>query len=353
MLGSKRHPKILDLFFFYGLLLQCLAADNETTTFLSEEVSRLSEEIELESETVARPSSNIPANTAGGAASFLSASTETTESPEFSTKGSESVRHGYGRGLPVPHYHLPDSRWGPFFEEGPEPHNITARVGSTIMLDCRIGLLKDKTVTWLHHKEDSIHLLTVGRGAYSSDDRITLSFRYPNNFRLQIVYVTRRDEGLYECQVATHPPKVKRIFLKVTAPEVRIVDESGREVTERYYKAGSSLELTCHATQVGGPSKDHPIIWRHGDRTLAKGISSNMSTVSDTAVSTLTVIPLEKRHSGNYTCAVGALAFATVAVHVLNGELPAAVHHGNGVTSSGVSSLIFFSLTVLLLLKAR
>ncbi|KAH0814234.1 hypothetical protein GEV33_008565 [Tenebrio molitor] len=130
-------------------------------------------------------------------------------------------------------------------------------------------------VTWLHHKGDSIHLLTVGRSAYSRDERITLSFRYPNNFRLQIVYITRRDEGLYECQVATHPPKVKRIFLKVTAPEVRIVDESGREVTERYYKAGSALELTCLATQVGGGSENPPVTWRHGDRTLSKGIRGN------------------------------------------------------------------------------
>ncbi|KAJ3623140.1 hypothetical protein MTP99_019389 [Tenebrio molitor] len=177
------------------------------------------------------------------------------------------------------------------------------------------------TVTWLHHKGDSIHLLTVGRSAYSRDERITLSFRYPNNFRLQIVYITRRDEGLYECQVATHPPKVKRIFLKVTAPEVRIVDESGREVTERYYKAGSALELTCLATQVGGGSENPPVTWRHGDRTLSKGISSNLSTTTDSAISTLTVGPLETRHSGNYTCAVGALAFATVAVHVLNGKL--------------------------------
>lgn len=265
----------------------------------------------------------------------------------------ETVRHSVGRGYPamlMPHYHQPDSRWGPFFEEGSEPHNVTARVGSTVMLDCRIGLLQDKTVSWLHHKEDSIHLLTVGRSAYSSDERITLSFRYPNNYRLEIVYVTRRDEGLYECQVATHPPKVKRIFIKVIVPEVKIVDESGRVISERYYKAGSGMELTCIAQQVGDTtSPDHLISWRHGDRTLTKGISSNVSTSTDSATSSLTVGPLAKRHSGNYTCAVGSLALATVAVHVLNGELPAAVHHGNAASSRLTNAHFLFVLVVVLL----
>ncbi|XP_031336320.1 uncharacterized protein LOC116165782 [Photinus pyralis] len=320
MVGHRNKPAIIIA--ILGLATVSRAADNETTTFLLGEVSP---QPRIASENLTRSSS---AALAAPGATISSVAVDTTRGMQRSTLGTEPVRHSFGRGLPVPHYHLPDSRWGPFFEEGQEPYNITARVGSTVRLDCRIGLLQDKTVTWLHHKEDSIHLLTVGRSAYSSDERITLSFRYPNNFRLEIVYVTRRDEGLYECQVATHPPKVKRLFLKVTAPELTIVDESGREVTERYYKAGSALELTCIATQVGGAGENRPITWRQGDRTLTMGISSNNSNIStgtDMVVSTLTVAPLQKRHSGNYTCAVGTLAFATVAVHVLNGRGNSAV----------------------------
>ena len=48
--------------------------------------------------------------------------------------------------------------------------------------------------------------------------------------------------------------------------------------------------------------------------------SYNHSLGLTTVVATLTISQAEKSHSGNYTCAVGDLASAVVAVHILNGK---------------------------------
>ncbi|KAG8265783.1 hypothetical protein J6590_086830 [Homalodisca vitripennis] len=174
-------------------------------------------------------------------------------------------------------------------------------------------------VTWLHRKAESINLLTVDKLAYSNDMRITLNFRYPNNFRLRIGYVNRRDEGLYECQVATFPPKVKQVFLKVTAPEVFIKDEKNHVVTERYYKAGSAVDLTCLASHIETPGDN--ITWWREDLPVQKGVSYNSSVGPGSVASTLVLHHAQKRHSGNYTCSVNNLASASVSVHILNGEM--------------------------------
>ncbi|XP_076260954.1 neuronal growth regulator 1-like [Rhynchophorus ferrugineus] len=282
-------------------------------------------------------------------------------SPKYETKielGATNITQNYDDENPNKHRPIlpsPNSRLkGPFFEEGSELTHVTARVGSTINLDCRIGLLGDKTVTWTQVKNQNINLLTVGKNTHSKDERIHLAFRYPNNYRLQISYVTKRDEGMYACQVATYPPKVKRIHLTITAPEVEIVDESGRVVHERHYRQGSSLLLTCLATSVGflenEPDKNI-ISWKHGARILSQGSSLNVTKDSDSAVSVLTITPLEKRHSGNYTCNVGNLAARTVAVHVINGELPAAVQTAGVHFKSSNSTLLLVIFTFCSLLR--
>ncbi|CAB3373096.1 Hypothetical predicted protein [Cloeon dipterum] len=236
------------------------------------------------------------------------------------------------------HLHPPDGqrRYGPYFEDGLGPFNVTARVGSTVLLDCRIGMLQDKTVTWIQRKEDSIHLLTVGKQAYSNDARFSLNFRYPNNWRLQILFVSRRDEATYECQVATHPPRVLQVRLRVSAPELHILDEHGHAVWDRYYKVGSRVELLCEASRV--QESPSTVEWRQAGVSLAAvaknhsrpdlSVTSGTLVGKDTVRTVLTLQRARKQDSGNYTCVVADIAEATVTVHILNGELPAAVQHG-------------------------
>ncbi|KAM0733468.1 Zwei Ig domain protein zig-8 [Formica fusca] len=243
-----------------------------------------------------------------------------------------------GRKFVLPSVDSAFGKFGPYFEDGDREMNVTTRIGSTVLLDCKIGMLGNKEVTWLQHSKDSFRLLTVGKMSYSNDQRISLNFRYPSNWRLQILYASPRDSGLYQCQVATHPPLVKKINVVITAPTLTISDDSGRIVSkERHLKAGSVLRLRCEARNVL-ESLNESVVWTRGDETLSEDISENRTTEISAGkevlviVSTLIVERASPRHAGNYSCVVPGKAKTTVAVHVLNGELPAAVHDGNGVS---------------------
>lgn len=111
------------------------------------------------------------------------------------------------------HHH--DHLWGPFFEEpatvaggGNGTLHVGFHLGTEAILNCRVGMLKDKTVMWLQRTTEKVSLLTVGNVTYSGDPRIGVRFQYPNNWRLHINPLRQEDGGEYMCQVSTHPPKV-------------------------------------------------------------------------------------------------------------------------------------------------
>lgn len=210
--------------------------------------------------------------------------------------------------------------------------NVTAQLGITTYLHCRVNNLAGKMVSWQKRHGDIPHLLTFGLTTYSNDARIQVFHEQPNDWKLQIQYPTRdEDEGLYECMVSSNPPILKRTWLTVVAPRIEVLDEREAAVTEKFYKGGSTIELTCRVERVVGQRPEY-IIWHHEDRMLnydteRGGISVKTDLLKDGAVSRLYIARASKTDSGNYTCGMRN-AQTSVTVHILNGENPAAMQTG-------------------------
>ncbi|CRK97509.1 CLUMA_CG010898, isoform A, partial [Clunio marinus] len=211
--------------------------------------------------------------------------------------------------------------------------NVTIQDGKTAFLNCKINLLQDKTVSWVRRmyyydsddepQRQELQLLTVGTNTFVADTRYSVDFQFPNNFRLMIQNVTKRDEGIYECQISTHPPKVIQYYLHVNAPELFIADESQKPLYERHYEVNSTLELYCYVHNIEMTSS--VVLWIHNDHVLnydaiRGGISVRTDLTEEGANSTLSVAKINKSDSGNYTCSIGPTHSFTTTVHVLNGK---------------------------------
>uniref|UniRef100_A0A182JKB4 Ig-like domain-containing protein n=1 Tax=Anopheles atroparvus TaxID=41427 RepID=A0A182JKB4_ANOAO len=221
----------------------------------------------------------------------------------------------------------------PFFDDANMTANVTTQLGNDVYLHCRVNDLRERTVSWVRRKGDEIHLITVGRQTYSSDSRYSLQFQPPNNWQLLIQYSNERDEGHYECRISSYPPLVYLVYLIVVVPRVEIIDERGQATLDKFYKAGSTIELKCIISRVPQPTSY--VTWKHGMRMLnydtsRGGISVKTDLLPGGAMSRLYIANANRHDTGNYTCALADIAQATVSVHVLNGENPAAMQHGGG-----------------------
>ncbi|XP_045110629.1 uncharacterized protein LOC123504285 [Portunus trituberculatus] len=176
----------------------------------------------------------------------------------------------------------------------PGNRNITASVGQTAYLHCRVALLGDKAkVSWIRKRD--LHVLTSGMVVFASDQRFqVIHAEKSENWTLQVKYVQLRDAGVYECQVNTVP----KISMAYT---LTVVESRSVILGPEYVKAGSTINLTCVINQVNMAGM---VFWYHNLDILDYEGNVKILTQEDHQ-GTLSRLIIEKatpKHSGNYTC---------------------------------------------------
>ncbi|XP_043790038.1 zwei Ig domain protein zig-8 [Apis laboriosa] len=239
---------------------------------------------------------------------------------------------------------------GPTFEMN-VPRNVTTAVGQTAFLHCRVHQLGDKEVSWMRKRD--MHILSAGILMYTSDLRFQVI--HPDkseNWTLQIKSPQERDSGVYECQVSTEPKMSLNYSLNVVEARARINGQA-----DIYVKTGSLLILTCLMSQ--GPHDLGTVAWYHGSQPIVTSPHSENDvngepriTVetewSDALTSRLRITHAKLSDSGNYSCVPTVAERASVNVHVINGEHPAAMQHGNTAAGSPTSKTVLVMLAFFL-----
>ncbi|XP_045501458.1 hemicentin-2-like, partial [Colias croceus] len=225
---------------------------------------------------------------------------------------------------------------GPYFDPS-APNNITAQLGTHAYLPCKVRQLSNKSVSWIRRRD--AHILTVDRFTFIADERFqAFLVEATDTWTLQVKYVQARDAGVYECQVGTEPKMSHFVQLNVVVPKIEIAGES-----EIYVKAGSTVSLKCVITQA----LEEPayIFWYHNEeRVLSyrRGLRDIRveRPAPDTTVGHLVIHNPVREDSGNYSCAPSNLDSASVVLHVLSGEQPAAMQHGNAAARRGARTAL-------------
>ncbi|KAK6643745.1 hypothetical protein RUM43_000008 [Polyplax serrata] len=186
-----------------------------------------------------------------------------------------------------------------------------------------------------------IHLLTVGRYTYTSDQRFeAIHSPHTEDWTLRIRYPQRKDSGIYECQISTTPPIGHPVHLTVVEPITEIV--GGPDL---FINTGSTINLTCLVRYA--PEPPPVIVWSHDRKVITfDSPRGGISLVTEKGLTTTSRLLIQKAihpDTGIYTCDPSNANRASVRVHVLNGEHPAAMQRGSAISLSSptlISALV-------------
>jgi len=141
--------------------------------------------------------------------------------------------------------------------------NISAVVGETAFLPCRVKNLDTYTVSWI--RATDVTVLSVGHLAFSSDSRISV-VQVPrprlsaSDWNLSIDNASLADDGMYECQVNTDPKINYKVFLTVTDPS------KSPQADSPYYEV-------IDPTAASGFEQTHSVIKKHHKEVEKSGFS--------------------------------------------------------------------------------
>uniref|UniRef100_A0A182IRI3 Ig-like domain-containing protein n=1 Tax=Anopheles atroparvus TaxID=41427 RepID=A0A182IRI3_ANOAO len=275
-----------------------------------------------------------------GYKSFLETSTAHLSAYVAAASIASSAQGGSGASATSHQHHTqPQSlvqpgKWeDPYFDDT-TPRNVTALVGKSAYLSCRVKNLANKTVSWIRHRD--IHILTVGSYTYTSDQRFQATHhKNTDDWTLQIKWAQKRDAGIYECQISTQPVRSYFVTLSVVVPTATIIGGPDLHVDK-----GSTINLTCAVKY--SPEPPAYIFWYHHDEVISydssRGGVSVITEKGDVTTSHLLIQNADLDDSGKYSCSPSNADVASVRVHVLNVRAVVSGEHPEAMQTGGVGA---------------
>ncbi|XP_054278341.1 uncharacterized protein LOC128997052 [Macrosteles quadrilineatus] len=177
--------------------------------------------------------------------------------------------------------------------------NISAQLGGTAFLHCRVRNANDLRVSWVRRRD--WHIISSGALTYTNDERFqVIHNENTEDWDLQIKFVQKRDNGTYECQVATSSGIISHYYnLHVVVPAAFILGSGDYHIGE-----GSTISLVCIIEN--SPTPPQYVFWYHNDKMVNYDSARGGVTVSTEpgpkTHSRLIVNKATPADTGNYTC---------------------------------------------------
>ncbi|XP_044739971.1 bone morphogenetic protein 10-like [Chrysoperla carnea] len=207
--------------------------------------------------------------------------------------------------------------------------NITVQLGASAFLHCHVMRQADRAilsgaeqVSWVRRRD--WHILSSGMFVYTNDERFqVLHAEGSDDWTLQIKYVQKRDNGTYECQIATGSGILSHfVNLNIVIPEAYILGSG-----EHHVDVGSVIRLVCIIEN--SPTPPQYVFWYHNDHMINYDVArGGISVETDPGLQTqsrLTIRDARDSDSGNYTCSASNTEPASIHVFVSEGDKMAAI----------------------------